>query len=441
MNLRQRAAHGLPDGSRGVGAVTLTLLARVLSTGGNFLTGVVSARALGTGGRGDMSAMLVWPTLLAYLLTFGIPSAIRYWVRREPERQSEFFTVSFVAATAASLIAIGAGVLLIPHWLHGYSTDVVRGAQILMAFSPEVMLALLLTAMLETLGQFNTANAARYLTVTLQLVTLVALVALHRLNPFTAALSYTSGPVLLAFWMLWHLRAHFVLRMFDPRPAVKLLMSYGIRSYGIDILNTISTQVDQVLVISFLSASDVGIYVVALNVSRVVNILHQAVIVVVFPTASGRGQDAVIELVGRSARVSSVVAVLFGAAFAAVLPLVLPLFYGGAFAPAIPVSQLLILEAVIGGLTSVLGQTFMALGRPGIVTGVQALGLATVLPLMVVLLPRFGLMGAALALVLSTTLRLACVLWSYPVLLGAGLPALLPTREDVRQLQRALARG
>jgi O-antigen/teichoic acid export membrane protein len=429
----------LLDAKRGVGAVTLTLLARILSAGINLLTGIVSARVLGTDGRGEMSAMLVWPMLLAYLLTLGLPSAIRYWIRREPDRRSEFFTVSFISATLASLVAIAIGVLFIPLWLHAYSASVVHGAQILMIFSPEVMLALLLTAMLETLGEYGTANASRYLTVILQLLTLVVLAVMHRLTPFTGALAYTSGPVLLALWMIWKLRAHFAFRFFDPRPAIRLLASYGLRSYGIDLLNTISTQVDQVLVIAFLSASNVGIYVVALNASRVVNILHTAVVVVVFPTASGLEQGAVVDLVGHSARISTVIAVAFGAALVVLLPFILPLFYGSAFAGAIPVAQLLTLEAVLGGLASVLAQAFMALGRPGIVTAVQALGLATVLPLMVVLLPHFGLLGAAIALVASTAIRLVCVIWSYPVILGAPVPKLLPTRDDFRRVQSAMA--
>ena len=147
--------------TRGAGAIAQTIFARLLIAGVNVCTGIISARVLGTSGRGEMSAMLVWPGLLAYLLTLGLPSAIRYWIRREPERRSEFFTVSVIGAGVASLIAIAIGLFFIPLWLRNYSADVVHGAQILMIFSPEVMLGLIFTAMLETLGEFNTANFSR----------------------------------------------------------------------------------------------------------------------------------------------------------------------------------------------------------------------------------------------------------------------------------------
>jgi O-antigen/teichoic acid export membrane protein len=317
--------------------------------------------------------------------------------------------------------------------------DIVRAAQVIMFFSPEIMLGLITTAMLETLGEFHIANVARYATVLLTLLGLALLALSWRMTPFTGALVYTGAPVVIAFWTAWQLREHIRLRFFDPRPALRVLASYGFRSYGIDLLNTISSQIDQVLVIAFLNASDVGIYVVALNASRVINILHTAVVTVVFPEASGLDKATVVGMVERSARVSSCVALAFAAALALALPILLPLFYGDAFSRGIAVGQVLTLEAVISGLISVLAQAFMALGRPGIVTILQALGLAVVVPLMFLLLPHFGLIGAAYALLLSTMVRLAIMVGFYPAILKVPFPRLIPTLDDLSHLRGALA--
>lgn len=423
-----------------MGAIAQTVVARFLVAGINVATGIICARVLNANGRGELTAILVWPGLLAYLLTLGIPSAVRFWIKKEPERRSEFFTIAVIGAALASLLAILIGFVCLPFWLHGYAPDVVHAAQILMWFSPEIMLGLIFTAMLEALGAFTTANVTRYVTVLLTLVGLIALALTHRLTPFTGALVYTSGPVIVSLWIAWHLRSHFVLRRFDAGSATRALASYGVRSYGIDVLNVISTQVDQVLVIAFLSASNVGIYVVALNASRIVNILHTAVVSVVFPTAAGNTRDRVLGMVERSARVSTLIAVVFGAALAVALPILIPLFYGNGFAAGIVVAQLLTLEAVIGGLVSVLAQSFMALDRPGTVTILQGLGLAIVVPLMVLLLPHFGLIGAAGALVISTTCRLGLMLASYPLILKAPLPSLLPLAADFAQVRAVVLR-
>jgi antigen flippase len=432
------AIRGVFSSKRGVGAIAQTILARYAITAINVITGIITARILNTEGRGEQSAMIVWPTLLAYFLTLGFPAALRYCVRREPDRQSELFTAALLTAVVTSLFAFVIGVIFMPLWLHNYPIDVIRAAQFLMIFSPEVMLGLIFTAMLETQGDFKTANTSRYFTAVLTLVALIVLALSHTMTAFSAALSYTVPPVIIAFWVGWRLRSYVTTRFFDLRPSLRILSSYGIRSYGIDLLSTISAQVDQVFVISFLSASDVGIYVVALNASRMISILHGAVVTVVFPSASALERDAVVEMVSRSARLSTLIACGFGIGLAAILPVAVPLLYGSDFSRAIAVGQLLTLEAIIGGLVYVLAQAFMALGRPGTVTFFQGCGLAIVFPAMFVFVPRFGLVGAALALLTSTVARLGLVLAAYPYTLGVPLPSFIPTREDFRALYGVL---
>jgi antigen flippase len=427
--------------SQGAAAVAQTTIARFLIVGINLCTGIITARGLGSAGRGEMSAIVLWPGFLAYVLTLGLPAAIRYWVRRDPERSAEFLTVSLGAALGTSLIAVVVGVAFIPVWLHNYSGEVVRLAQIMMFTAPEIMIALMLSGMMESLGRFSAANASRYVPTAMTLAILVVLLLAHAMTPFAAALAYTVPPVLAAFWMAWKLRAYITFRLFDPRPALRLLGSYGARSYGIDILSTLAAQIDQVLVIALLSASDVGVYVVALSASRVINVLHAAVVTVLFPSATGLAKEDVLAMVGRSARISTGIAAAFSIVLAAAYPVLFPLFYGHAFDAAVGVAQLLTLEALLIGLVVVLTQAFMALGRPGYVTALQALGLAIVLPAMLVLLPRFGLIGAALALLASTTFRLVLILLSFPLVLHVRVPELVPTRDDFARVRQALVRS
>jgi antigen flippase len=410
--------------SRGAAAVAQTIVARFAIAGISVLTGVLTARVLGAGGRGEQSAMVVWPSLMAYLLTLGLPSAIRYMIRREPERRAELFTVALLATAAASVLACAIGIAFIPIWLHSYSIAVVRGAQFLMLFAPEIMLGLILTAMLETLGNFNIANATRYLSSASTLIVLVVLALTRVLTPFSAALAYSAPQVIVACWIAWTLRRYIRNRSFNLLPAFRALASYGMRSYGIDVLGIVTAQIDQVFVIGSLSVADVGIYSVALSASRIITILHSAVVTVIVPSVSGL-EDTLI-------------AVPLGAALAAALPIFLPLLYGNQFSRGILIAQLLTVEAIILGLLSVLAQAFMVFNRPGFVTTLQAIGLALVVPFMLILLPRFGMLGAALALLASTVCRLAMVLISFPAVLRVPAPSLLPNRDDLMRLRSAI---
>jgi O-antigen/teichoic acid export membrane protein len=314
MTLARGVGRMLFRSSQGGAAIAQTTMARFLIVGFNVCTGIITARSLGTVGRGEMSAMILWPGLLSYMLTFGFPTALRYWVRREPRREPEFLTVAILVAILSSVVAVAIGVVFLPSWLHNYSAHTIRMAQILMFACPEMMIAVMMAAMLEALGKFSLANTSRYVPVALTLATLIVLATGHVLTPFTAALAYTVPSVIVACWTFWVLRKYVCFKLFDPLPALQLLGSYGIRAYGIDILTTLSTQIDQVLVVALLGANDVGLYVVALNASRVINVLHAAFLTVLLPSAAGLSKPDVLDKVKRSARISTAIAVVFGVA-------------------------------------------------------------------------------------------------------------------------------
>jgi antigen flippase len=394
---------------------------------------------MGPTGRGEQSAMTLWPALIPYVLTLGMPTAVRYWMKREPDRKVEFYTVAVVVAAAMSIVSFGAGVVILPFALHTYSPQVVHAAQLMMLFAPEVMVSLVFTAMLETLGDFSIANATRYIPVVMTLFALIVMALTHTMTPELSAAAYLAPPVLTAIWIGWRLRGYFSLRVLDPRPAIRILGSYGIRSYGIDVLTTLSQQIDQVLVVGLLSAQSMGVYVVALSASRVLQILHSGVVTVLFPSASGLEADRVVSMVGRAARVSTIIATIGAAVLAAALPVLIRLFYGHQFVGAIHIAQLLTLEALIGGLVSVLAQAFMALGRPGIVTMLQGLGLTVAVPCMLFFMPRLGLMGAAVSLLISTCTRLAFLFIAFPTILHVRIPNLIPTADDFASVRRSFA--
>jgi O-antigen/teichoic acid export membrane protein len=292
--------------------------------------------------------------------------------------------------------------------------------------------------MLETLGEFTLANSTRYVPALITLVALSALAISHTMTPFLSAASYLAPPVVTAFWIGWKLRRSFTLRIFDMRPGLRVLSSYGLRSYGVDILATLSTQIDQVLVIGILSATNMGVYVVALNTSRVLQLLHQAVVTVVLPSAAGLEKERVVAMVGRATRVSTLIGAVFAVVLIALFPLLIPLFYGSEFGVAVRVAQVLTIEALLGGLIFVLAQTFMALGRPGLVTALQGFGLVVAVPCMFLLMPRLGLMGAALALLISTGCRLIFLFVCFPLVLHVPVPSIVPVGADFASLRRGL---
>jgi len=415
-----------------VAAVGHTLIARFGVLAINLGTGLIIARKLAPRGRGEQAAMTLWPTVICGLLTFGLPVALRYYAARDRARSAEFLSVALLYSTVLGFVGILAGVIFIPHWLSNYDIRVIRFAQWLMLLAPATMLAWMLQSFLEARGDFRQSNAIVYIPPATTLVGLLVLLAFHHLTPYTSSLAYALPPVLLMVWRLIALRQFIHIPKAGFRDATRLLLGYGLGAYGINVLNTFSSQIDQALIIKFLSAADLGAYTVALTVARLPGLMGQSVAVVLVPRASALEPDAALVLVARAARLTFAATAAGAAILALIVPKALPFLYGHPFAVSVGITQILFFQVALGSTNFVLAQGFLAVGRPTLLTALQVLGLATTVPLMLTLIPRFGLKGAALALLCSGVLRMTLLMASYPVVLKRSPPNLILRPADVR---------
>lgn len=417
-------------GRSGLSAVLQSLVVKLLVVAINTATGIITARMLRPDGRGELAAMILWPVFLANALTLGVPSSLVYNLRREPERESQFLSAALLLGVLLGLAAILAGVAMMPYWLAQYRMETILIAQWMMLHAPLCTLMLVGRASLEARGKFGLSNATLFFTPLLGLAGLTGLALAGAMTPFRAALTYVFNGVPVFCWMVWRMW-----RLFRPRwtgllASLRTLLPYGVRAYGIDLLGALSLQIDQALVIGFLSPAAMGTYVVALSLSRMLQLFQQAVVMVLFPKVAARPADEVIALTGRAARISTVMTSMAGIAVMLGGQWMLRLLYGAEFVAATNLLRLLVLEVIFASTALVLAQAFMALGRPGIVTMLQGLGLALSVPLMLVLIPRYGLLGAGLALAISAAVRLLLMMLCFPWLLNERSPKLLFGRED-----------
>jgi O-antigen/teichoic acid export membrane protein len=119
------------------------------------------------------------------------------------------------------------------------------------------------------------------------------------------------------------------------------------------------------------------------------------------------------------------------------IPFLIELLYGSKFLEAVDVFRILTGEVFIGGIVWVLAQAFMAVGRPGTLTIMEAISVLLTVPLMLTLIPIYGLEGAGLSLLFTTTFRLLFILVGYPLILKVRPPGLIPTKADWNFLQQA----
>lgn len=421
-------------------AVAQSVSTKFVIIGLNAATGIITARALLPAGRGELAAMILWPVFLASATTVGVPSALTFQLRRHPEKRRELMGAGLLLATLTSAFAVLLGFLFVGHWLAQYPQRTILFAQVFLLSTPLTSLLLVGRAGLESRGDFSASNKLLVCSPTLTLVVLLALLASHSLTPYSAGVAYVPAGVVPIAWMCKFLWSEFRPSLRRFRNSAALLFLYGVRSYGIDLCGTMALYVDQALVVRSLEPKLMGIYVVALSLSRMLNAFHTSVIMVLFPKAVSQSSAVVREMTSRAMRMSTLLTTVVGMGIIVVGPQILALLYGAEYRDANAVLRILVVEVVLSGATLVLSQAFMAIGRPGVITALQLMGLLLTVPLMTLLVPRYGIVGAGTALLLSTTSRFIFVLMSFPIFLKMPVPHVLPKQEDFAYLCRAIVK-
>jgi len=426
--------------SSGSMAVVYSILNRIAMICLQMGTGILTARMLQPQGRGELAAMILWPLFLASITTLGVPSSLIYFIRKRQSGRTSLIIHGFAISVGFGVLAAVVSALLLPYWLHQYSPSVIHGAQLFLFTLPLCSIMLAGQAALEAVGRFSASNASQILVPAATLAVLLTFYFTHHLTPFTAAIAYVASAVPVA-----GLIVHALWRERNPAATwhwsldeCRLLLSYGMRSYGIDLLGSLAERVDSVLVVSLLRPGAMGVYAVMLSLAGTLSVFRLAVSMVLFPRTAGLAPKAIIELTEVAVRIATMITALCAAALCLVGPLLVGVLYGHVYLTALGALRLLLLEATISCAVTVLAQAFKSAGRPGLVTILQGIGLGLCIPLMLWLIPIYGVAGAALALLLSTTARFLFIYFGFPLFLHEPLPQLMPQMDDLRFVRSVL---
>ncbi len=420
----------LPAGSRRVAIAQVTML-RSISIAVNICTGLLTAALLGPQGRGELAALLVAPQVLAGLSTLGLHGSLIYNVKADPEHEREYIALNLLLTFCAGLVAMTAGWFLEPLWLAKYNSSIVELGRMFLIITPLISATSTFTAVLEARGRFVAANQALYLQSLCTLVVLGVLTLLKHLTPATAAAAYLC-PAALTFAYLG------ILVGYQHSSSLRLrvqhstrLLHYGLRIYGDDVLATLSPYLDQVVIAAMLPPAALGVYVVGLSLSRLLNVLPASAATVLFPSLAARPTQAISDTVAAAVRVLGTINAATAICIGVLGPHLLSLLYGAKFAAASAPLSILLVAGVCSNVVQLLYQLYVGSGRPGLVTIIQTLGFGVSLGSMLLLVPAYGTVGAALALLVAALVRLACVLIGIPLTLGVRVPRLILSLSDL----------
>ena len=423
----------------GLVATFQTILTSVAIMAINLATGILTARYLGPSGRGEQAAMAVWPQLFAFCFSLGMGQTIIYKVKHDPSRASELVVSALIVSAVAGTVAGLVGVALIPHWLGNYSPETISFAQLIMVATPLSAVYYVGAAGLQAAGRFTWYNTLLLIPPLLTLIGLLLLVAWDAFWPKSSTLAYVLPVVPALICALV-----FLFRIYRPVFAIRqrimrTLLSYGMRVWGIDLLVTLSRQVDRAILVGLLSPSELGAYVVAQSMASTLNVIPNSVYAVLYPRAAGRSPKEILATSGLAIRICGIIVGVAAVAVGLCAPFLLTMLYGPAFAEAVVPFRILAADAVLAAVNVLSIQVFMAAGRPGVVAILQAIGLAAYIPLAFVLVPLYGLDGAAVAWLGSSMLRLVSIFCCFPLVLRVSPPWPILRRSDLVELKTKIS--
>jgi O-antigen/teichoic acid export membrane protein len=399
------------------------------------LTSILTARMLGVEGKGELAAVLFWPALIGSVLSFGLPTSLIYNVKKKAGSIEELLGLSLWIQMPACLLAGGIAWLLMPVWLNGYSPDIIQLSRLYcLAAIPLAVLTALTTALSQSLEKFDIYNGLLFLYPFINFAGLVVVWLLGFLNVHIAGAINFAASLSALLWTFFKLR-HSVrarnFRLFIHKTVIRPYYSYGARVYGMELMGTLSTQTDKIVIVALLSPRDFGLYSVVYALSRVFNVVQNAVTNVTFPRVTGLSQAKIIETVGRAFRISMAIMLIVIIPSLFIGRYMLGLLYGPAFLEADVTFYLLSLECIIGGGSWILASAFNALGRPGLVLIRQIAAYAITVAMFFIFTPLLGLEGIALALLAGACVRLAFSVFSFPVFFKVPLRRIVFDREDI----------
>lgn len=436
--VRLRAAVPIAHDAGGAGGsallryVSMSLGASLTIQVLNVATGVLTARLLGPTGKGELTAVMLWPGLLASLGFLGLTDAITYIASKEPGRSQAILGTGLVAALAQSAVLMAFGYALLPNVLVNFDPATVEIARLCLWWIPLNMITLYALSLLSAHLRFAAYNAVRLTVIAATFGGLVWLMTTDAMSVEHATFVYlaANGVTMLLALALCARRVRLTMRL--DRGLLRRLLSFGLKAHISSLAAIINARGDQTMVSIFLAPMHLGLYAVAGSLTWGVTLIVASVVPVIMPSMlTLSDQPSRIRRLGQLMRACLTLSSLAAVVLFPLASLIIVMFFGPAFEPITDVARLLLVAAVISSVVTPMSFGLKAFGLPFEAALADLAGLVTMLTSLLIFLPTLGLMGAGLAPVLAAITSLVCLTAAFHYRLGVPFSQLIrPTHGD-----------
>ncbi len=383
-------------------ALVTSSLANLATPLSALATAPILAQVLGVDGRGAVAASTAPLVLLTTAALLGIPESLTHLVANDPRVGPRALLRALMAVLVVGLIAT-AGAVIAADFTSGGDDRVARLTVLASLATVPALIVGVLRGYAAGLQRWAAVNAEKYIGAAVRLGGIGGLAVADSLTITSATLVIAIAPTLAATAYI-----RIVVRRVEPdqHPAgdpprlLRRLLSYALRIWLGTLAGVLLSRVDQLLLTPLSGLAQLGLYVVAVNVSDVALIFNNAVRDVVFASQSRSTSRSEVGL--QAARMSGLIAACVGGALAISLPFWVGFVFGEEFTAAIVPALVLIFAGVSGVPGSIAGAMLSAAGRPELRSYSMLAAAVVNVAALVALAPSYGAMGASLATLLGS---------------------------------------
>lgn len=430
------------------GPTAITTFTNLLILGSNAIGGIASARALGPVGRGQLTVVMLWVSLINVLGLLGLPSACTYYVARWPHRREalvNFF--SRAAAWQAAAVSVVSGTFL--WWLHLRLHLPSLLTIEYMSWAAGSGVSLYGASLAQGKINFRDVNRIRVISLAMPTVPILGLVLTVQLTPAEAGAAYV-----VPIWISAVIGYRLLRKNCGPADTAALtrderhaIFSYAGRNFASISSLSLNSNADQMIIGMLVPVGALGMYSVASSASSPLPSFVTSISMVGLPTVAALTGHAKVKATWRTLRRALLPLAVVAPACAVALPWVIPTLYGKHFSAAVVPAELLLVGTVFAALTVLTDDLLRAHGCPGFVSVTQGAG-AVVTAVGALVAAKHSLdavavassLGYAVAFILATTR-----LWSITALDGprwmAGIKGRRHRAAGRRPQHRAHGRG
>lgn len=379
-----------------------------------LVSGPLVARLLGVEGRGYLAAVNVWGVVLTVIGTLGIPAACAYYLSREKEGHGQILGEAYRLALIQIVVILPVLALVLGWWGHNKPGDIRLGVWLSLAVVPANLLHQYALGIIQGQHRFSVLNITRMLPGLLYAIGVAGLFVVGERQ-----FSYVVGAWVLSFVIAAVVSTTFALRgcaidWSGDRRLRKELLMFGLRGHIGMLAPVDGLKLDQIAASFLLTPAALGLYVVAYAFTNVPRFIAQSAGLVAYPAIAQRSKAGDSQrLISRYFVGVTGLNILAGGLLVGLVPLVLPWFFGDAFAGSVVISQILIVGATVVASRRILVECLRGLGHPGISTLAEVAMYPWLITGGLYLMLTHGALGLAVAVTIGygISLLVAIVAW------------------------------